>query len=772
MRVTISILDPTDPPELAAIYAEPSDDERLRAVVDLALSRMGAAQAWLFQIHSPLSPQRVVLRVGVELSGAAVVSPDLERWCSGGDVRALSLDDPAVKALGPSAPTGPWWLIPIASPGAPPALFFVAGAGPEQKEAALFAQRVLTSALTREHRRRVRAYLWAAFEQSADPLELTDKNAVLLWVNQAWERYTGYRAEEAIGRGLAGLLRNPAEPAHDDAFYAFTMETLSHGRAWTGAMVSRSKSGERLLQEVTVTPVVTADGGELNLATRRDIQHRERREAALMQAHHEFRGVLAALPEGVAVLQNDLVYFANQALLRILDLPLEAVVGQTLESLVAPDARAGLEDPSDGPRTVPLQRPDGSVRFCEITSAGQVSFEGRPAAIIVAHDITEKRIAQEQLALADRLSAMGTLAAGVAHEINNPLSYVLGNLELLRETTLGRLPESERDALTEALEGVQRIRRIVAELKSFTRRDSEPRLEAVDASTLLTAACNIVLNEIRHRAQLVHDFEPGLAVLGEEGRLLQVFVNLLLNSAHAIPEGDGRRHEIRVASRRLPGGRVALSVEDTGRGIPAELMPRVFEPFFTTKARGLGTGLGLPISQRIIRDLEGEIRLSSAAGVGTKVTVEPSEAAPVPPRPRPRAPIVEPTAAGRILLIDDEPGVLRALTRILRDHQVRSSSSGQQALALLEADPRVDLVICDVMMPGMTGMELYEVARDRWPDLADRFIFTTGGTFTDRTTRFFEQQRRRLEKPFDPERVLAVVRDIFGTAAPPAKESE
>jgi PAS domain S-box-containing protein len=761
------------PDDLAALLSDEPYAQRFERAVALALGRLSARGGWLYERHLPSLRPGAKRRIGPTgrapetLDEAAIV-----KVIGDGKIRPLDDDGPLTGALEGE----PALMIPLYDGALVVGVLIAIGAS---QTSAPELQAILQSALVVDRRIRTELLILDAVEQSADPIELTDKSARIIYVNRAWQAYTGYRGIEAVGAVLEDLFRDAeTTQLHDEAFYKFAMDTLRQGKAWTSTLISRGKQGQRLLQEVTVSPIKAGCGEEVNMATRRDVGPRAERETALMQAHHEFRTVLAAMPDGVAVLRDQTVVFANEALLTIFGLPLDRVIARPLVDLVHPEWQSAFlealgDEGATAPRAVRFMRADGSVRFCEITSAGRVSFDGKPAAIVLARDLSEHKLAQEQLALADRLTAMGALAAGVAHEINNPLAYVLGNLEVLKESAAERLTlEGDREALDEALEGVMRIRRIVADLKSFSRAEGETRLEAVDVTSVLTGACNIVLNEIRHRARLVRDFEPGVAVLAQEGPLLQVFVNLLVNAAHAIPEDGGGPHEIRVRSVRLGDSRVSLSVSDSGSGIPEHIVARVFEPFFTTKAKGVGSGLGLPISQRIIHGFGGEIRVDSVVGKGTTVTVELAAAAPALPRSaRPRSNSLPAVRRGRILLVDDEPSVAMALSRLLREHEVAVAHDGPSALGRLAEDPRYDLIVCDVMMPGMTGVDVYEQARARWPELADRFVFTSGGTFTDRTTRFFERQARTLEKPFDPERVRQLVREVLG-AAPPDQEKE
>jgi len=259
-------------------------------------------------------------------------------------------------------------------------------------------------------------------------------------------------------------------------------------------------------------------------------------------------------------------------------------------------------------------------------AAGQIT-----GTIGVALDITERKRMESKLIQAERLASMGTLAAGVAHEINNPLTYVMANIGFVSE----RLPklvtgdsapeiaaqlEELTTALAEAQEGAIRVRQIVRDLKILARGDEE-RFGPVDVRGVLESSISMVANQIRMKATLVRELGEVPMVEASESRLGQVFLNLLVNAAQAIPEGDVAKNEIRVRTRTDDNGRAVVTVSDTGAGIPAEVMNRIFDPFFTTKAVGVGTGLGLFICHGIVKALGGEIAVDSVPGQGTAFRV-------------------------------------------------------------------------------------------------------------------------------------------------------
>ena len=606
--------------------------------------------------------------------------------------------------------------------------------------------------------------LFSAVQEHADPVELTDRHARLVYANPAWRRTFGHDPHKRHGDTMASVFRGEDTP-HEPAFYQFTMTSILQGNPWLGALDCRTEDGGRRMAEVHVAPF-DSPGFLGNLAIRRSLAHREGRERALAVMHHEFRRILASLPDGVVVMRDSRVYFANRTFLDMVGREEAHVIGHAYEHFVHSEDRDALALAASEGRIVRVRvtRPDGRPRIAEISVAGAVSFEGHPATILVSRDLTDDRMAAEMLARAERLSALGSLAAGLAHEINNPLAYLVLNLHNFRQDHGPHLTPAAATTLAEAIDGAERIARIVTDLRNFSGSDPAVEseiLEIVDVTSAITSALNIANNELRHRAMVNRSLTPGARVLAREGPLVQVFVSLLVNAAQAIPEGDARQNRINIGSD-IRDGTIVVHVSDSGVGIPTNELDRVFDPFFTSKPRTEGSGLGLSIARRIIEGFDGTIEIASTVRVGTTVTITLPHIGDVPIRPTEApAPSIGPTRCARILVVDDEPQIVRALGRVLRAHEVVTAHSWDEAVQALDEANEFEVVLCDLMMPGQSGPELFHHAVAARPSLSTRFLFMTGGAFADSILDFLKTWRLPvLQKPFDPKELLVLIQKV------------
>jgi PAS domain S-box-containing protein len=510
--------------------------------------------------------------------------------------------------------------------------------------------------------------------------------------------------------------------------------------------------------------------------------------ARLEEQVRELRAALEDAAEGISRVDTDgRVISVNRAFSRLTGYEAAEIVGRSWETTVSaadrPLVRADLQNAKEKvERDVHGARKDGTPFDMQLSVVPiidlQSSRPGPKGHYFFIRDLTDRRRMENQLIFAGRMAAVGTLAAGVAHEINNPLAYIVANIDFVRQqiTTyasrvnrqssgsgdMGRSLDEAGEALAEARQGAERVRNIVRDLRVFARGD-EDQSGPVALRRVLDSSINIAWNEIRHRARLVKDYGDPPMVESNESRLGQVFLNLLLNAAHAIPEGETERNEIRVSTRTDGRGYAVVEIRDTGVGIPAEIRDRIFDPFFTTKPAGEGTGLGLWICSGILSALGGEISVDSDKGKGSVFRVSlPPVAMETPATIAARPPVDVGAPGGRLLIVDDEPMILGALRRSFSsDYHVTCVGDGRRALERIRAGERYDVILCDLMMPEITGMDLYAELGRLAPDQVERIVFVTGGAFTPRAREFLESiPNARVEKPIDFQNLKLLLRNL------------
>ncbi len=468
-----------------------------------------------------------------------------------------------------------------------------------------------------------------------------------------------------------------------------------------------------------------------------------------MDTEAQFRRILDALPDAVIIAREGRIAYANPALGRGLGLPHAGeVVGTALVDLFAPAL---------GSSDVLYERADGSMALFELSPEQSILYEGERAILVVAREVTERRMVHNRLALADKMSSLGTLAAGVAHEINNPLALVLTNLQLA-----ARASSDPREYIAAATEGALRVREIVRDLRVFSQPESDDA-EAVDLHEVVSSSLALARGKVRARATLEASLDHVPPVRAGRGKLGQVVLNLVINAVQALPASRpvaDNRIDVRL---REQGGRARIEVEDNGEGIAPDVQGRVFQPFFTTKRVSEGTGLGLAVAHGIVTGYGGELTFHTQPGRGTTFVVElplaPDAVIDVPP---PRDTPV-PRTGGRVLLVDDEPALVRVVQQLLadEDYDVVTVGSGNDAMALLDRDPAFDVILCDLMMEHGSGADLYAHVRSARPDMAERIIFMTGGTFRQETRDFLARVSNPcLDKPFNLDELIQTVAHI------------
>ncbi|MDB5220687.1 MAG: sensor histidine kinase/response regulator [Myxococcaceae bacterium] len=497
------------------------------------------------------------------------------------------------------------------------------------------------------------------------------------------------------------------------------------------------------------------------------------------QERARLRALLETLNEGVVIIDGDgAVVMLNRAARRIMGLGSALVLLETMTTLdvrrldmtLLPKEEHPLARARRGEAffdTEMLLVRDGELRRV-MTSCSNTMDGGEVAlAIVVFRDITGRRQLEERLAQTERLASIGTLAAGVAHEINNPLAVVMTNIDLVLEQICapldcggaplgaGEIAAMLRDAQT----GAERIRKIVSGLTTFAHRGVETS-SLVDVRAVLETAVDLAFNEIRHRATLVTAYGDVPHVEVDDAQLCRVFVHLLVNAAHALSEKALARNEIRVVTSTDCNGAAVVEICDSGPGIPAEVLPRIFDPFFTTKDVGAGTGLGLSICRNIVLAMGGEIGVDSRQGFGTTLRIVLPPGTPAHGAVSPTIPEEPVAPRATVLVVDDEPAIGVLLKRVLTEDDVTLATSVTQALEIIATGMVFDVILSDLMMPERSGMEFYDELCRVAPEQVARVVFVTGGAFTPAAVSFLARvPNERVAKPFGADRIRALVRD-------------
>lgn len=476
----------------------------------------------------------------------------------------------------------------------------------------------------------------------------------------------------------------------------------------------------------------------------------ERGRASAERAAEALRLLVERNPDGVLVLGEERILYANPSFMSLLRHDREAILGTRLGDLCADgEGRLAAWLASDEAGEVEVDaffsRSDGEVVLLRLSPPRKLRWAGKPAVLVSCRDVTSRNAdLQARLMHADRLVAAGTLAAGVAHEVNNPLAWILANARVAQEELdrIAALPAPQRDvldgALTDIVDGAGRIQRVVADLGGLAGPGAT---EPIDLHEIVRSAMRLAGNQLHVQCDLACELRPVPAVRGSFARLGQVVWAVLLNAADAVQDSPEKR--VTLSTWTSPDGDAVLAVRDTGCGIDSKDLLRVFDPFFTTKAVGRGTGLGLTMSRNIVEEHGGHIAARSDPGRGTVVTVV--------------IPAAVAERAHRVLVVDDEPEMGRAWARLLSPCEVQVCTDGSAGLEAME-QTRFDVVLCDVMMPVVDGPAFHAEVTRRWPGAEERIVFVTGGAFLPHVAEQLDALPNTvLRKPVEPDVLRAAV---------------
>lgn len=531
-----------------------------------------------------------------------------------------------------------------------------------------------------------------------------------------------------------------------------------------------------------------AFAGTIKIRSRAAAALRDLQRASTQSREHEeaLRGLLERVNDGVLIHRGGTMLFMNTRWAELVGAPDRfSAVGKSILDRVSPEnreliaprllmAESGTPMPA---RELHFQRPDGT-QVTALVHTFPTIFEREPALLTYARDVTAQRALEAKLIAANRMVALGRLAANVGHEINNPLAFLVGNAEhALSLATSGGNTEALVASIKNVLDGATRVQNIVRDLKDLSRPSGE-ETAPTQIAKVLESCLRIAESTIAPRARVKMNLHAHANAQCNEARLGQVFLNLLMNAAEAIPPGDPEHHTISVSTEDRPP-HIVVTIGDTGVGIPAEHLGSIFEPFFTTKADGRGTGLGLSISHALVTAQGGRIEAESKAGAGTRMIVHLPMAAPAEQEAAKKevspganttnpataqghgAAVSEPRKRHRILVVDDEVQLGRLIQGFLTDYDVVLATSGASGLEELDGGTPFDLVLCDLMMPDVTGMDIYDRVSRTKPDMCGRFVFMTGGAFTPAAATFLDMVAAKgnacVEKPFRIDALVATI---------------
>lgn len=610
----------------------------------------------------------------------------------------------------------------------------------------------------------------------------------------AWLAETLLQAADAADIGIVVATENPpksvfASPAAGRLFRCSSSELLERDSLPLHSLVSRTDFSGPFstyggLPQILETSVPRPDGTQAflqaGLAPIRlgasggialflsDVTEQHLAFETLRKSEERLRSVVESIPEAIFITEGTTITYANAAFLQMFEVPARnPATSLDVLSFIHPDDTARFQGSVDGlspgepaHSEYRMTTADGRKLTLE-TSALAVDVDGKRAVLWIGQDVTQRKELEVQLLASDRLAVLGTLAAGMAHSINNPLSYLLLNLEhvsrRLGDLHVQRDYYSEaRVRLAEAHDGAERVAKVVRQMRSLSRaKTSAPG--PVDVRAVIDNVVAMIGNEIRYRGQLTVRFKASPRVWAREGELEQAFLGLLLYVARSLPEQGESEREIVLTTAIDESHDAVVTVSDEQLIISAETSARAFDPF----ASGEAAGLSLAMCQAVITSLDGHLEIESSPDTGTifRVTLPEHDtfAAAESRRSLPPLRSVAPAAStsARVLVLDDDPGVASTLRAMLETHhEVTSVESAREGLRLLLGKPEFDVVFCDLVMPEISGIDLYHsLERARSPHV-DRIIFMTGGVFTPEAERFLASvPNLRIEKPFSLTRV-------------------
>ncbi len=585
-----------------------------------------------------------------------------------------------------------------------------------------------------------------------DAVVITGMDRRVLAANEAGAQLLGWQMDNVVGQLIAEHVI-AAERAHVAAREDKVL--AGEPQRYETRIVNHETAEER---DVSVSSGPFRVNGALigTVATLRDITDPKRAQDTLARSEARYRHLVESASDAIVTLDaNGRFTTVNHAAENISGYKREELVGQWFAPMLPdddlPKALAHFQQALSGETGLfesQFYRKDGEVRTISITYSTPQKDE---EVLCLIRDVTDQKMLQEQLIQSEKMSAIGQLVSGVAHELNNPLAGISAFAQLLLAEK--RFPPDQRTAAETIYSEARRASRIVQNLLTFARQHKAEKIPTA-INQVLDDTLELRGYELRVRGiDVRREYDESIPeTMADAHQLQQVFLNLITNAEQAMEQRDGHHHRLTVRTRRGSDA-IRIEIEDTGAGIPANLIERIFNPFFTTKPTGSGTGLGLSISLGIVREHEGRIWAENPPQTGARFVVE--------------LPITEPRTSGeqtavphvqsmdsdrlRVLVVDDEASVRVSLQRYLagKGHEVETTASGEDALVRLKAS-KYDAVIVDMRMPDLSGEQLFERLRSNDPAHAERVIFTTGDLVNEQMRRFLDGTGRPcVPKPFE-----------------------
>lgn len=532
--------------------------------------------------------------------------------------------------------------------------------------------------------------------------------------------------------------------------------------------------------EVQVNPITQRPGVHALLCAINDATARYRAEQDVRRSESDLRQLLDQAPDAVLLLRKGGIVYANRYAHQLLGFSSGNLVGMPIDLLFEDSERDDIwswlrrydvDTPPEGRNLEFSLRTHQDERVRVEGRVMPIVYATRPVLVLSCRDLTERRRLESRIAHADKLSSLGVLVAGIAHEINNPLTAIQSSLDVLfdeleKTPTMSAANRSAWSELTEtARGGVRNVARIVRDLRSFSQV-REFRQEAFQINEVAYQTLRMIEHRMLGRAQLAHDLGRLPMIIGDRERLSQVLLNLLFNAQAAMPERPPDQNRIRLRTFGTDE-EILIEVSDNGIGIPEGNRSRLFNPFFTTRREVGGTGLGLAVSNSIIQQMGGWIEVDSVVGEGSRFIIHlprPAKRAHTPP-PQP-LPEDQLPSLQQILLVDNEPLLQASLSRLLEYYgTVTVADSGNAAIDLLSDDMSVDFILSDILMSNGDGITLLHWIKTHRPALLTRLVFMTGMLTASKYRELTDAGCIVLEKPIGIAEIERAIRQTYAARA-------